>query len=86
MSDKLPMTREQIEEEMSRCFPECLSSNAKNRIAVFTEHIVRICTTELREENKRLRELSSAVIAEIDDCADPGDWEFYGPLKEVLKK
>lgn len=44
----LPMTREQIQEEADKCLP-C-------GYVDFAEHILRIGTTALREENKRLLE------------------------------
>ena len=57
MSDKLPMTREQIAEEVSKCFPlwENITIDGRDNILATFEHVLRIGTTELREENKRLR-------------------------------
>lgn len=57
MSDKLPMTREQIEVEVAKCFPysERLSLGLKHGIIAVAEHILRIGTIALREENKLLR-------------------------------
>lgn len=52
MSDKLPMTREQISYEGLSFFP---SDKDLDSATIFAEHILRIGTTELREENKRLR-------------------------------
>lgn len=57
MSDKLPMTREQIEGEMGKCSIGAFSlpEHQFKAWVRFAEHILRIGTTELREENKRLR-------------------------------
>lgn len=56
MSDKLPMTREQIEGEMGKCSIGAFSlpEHQFKAWVRFAEHILRIGTTELREENKRL--------------------------------
>ena len=48
MSD-LPMTREQIQEEADKCLPYGYVD--------FAEHILRIGTIALREENERLRSM-----------------------------
>lgn len=57
MSEKLPMTRDQIEEEMGKCSIGAFSlpEHQVKAWVRFAEHILRIGTTELREENKRLR-------------------------------
>lgn len=57
MSDKLPMTLEQIAEELLKCFPPLDKPNydVVYELVAVVEHILRIGTTELREENKRLR-------------------------------
>ena len=78
MSD-LPMTREQIEEELAKC-------GATISRILFAEHILRIGTIELREEKKTLRILLSEVVEEIDDCSDPGSWDFYEKAKDESKK
>lgn len=56
MSDKLPMTREQIEARIILCFPLWrIDFKERNNLLSSVENILRIGTTELREENKRLR-------------------------------
>lgn len=52
-SAPVPMTREQIAEELQKCktVPELWD----DAVIVFAEHILRIGTIALREENKRLR-------------------------------
>lgn len=82
MSDKLPMSRKQIAEELAKCFPECLSANGKHRIAIFAEHILRIGTTELREENKRL----NAFLAEsCQEMRSAGPYDGSGPCPEIMR-
>lgn len=53
---ELPMSREQIEKEMGKCFQVGRAAHStRENMIIFAEHILLIGTTELREENKRLR-------------------------------
>ncbi len=69
--DKLPMSREQIAEEVSKCFPlwENITIDGRDNILATFEHVLRIGTTELREENKRLR-------SRLDDHIAIGEAKF----------
>ena len=53
----LPMTREQIAVELLKCDPgvQWYTKAGQGRLVILAEHILRISTIALREENKRLR-------------------------------
>lgn len=88
MSDKLPMSREQIAEELLKCYSRITFYTSKELDSLYAiiEHILRIGTTELREENKRLRGLLGDIVAEINDCSDPDCWDFYEKAVSESKK
>jgi len=83
MSD-LPMTREQIQEEILKCFPPCAlyGDRTQGDLVLAIEHILRTGTIALREENKRL----NAFLAEsCQDMRSHGPYDGSGPCPEIMR-
>lgn len=83
MSD-LPMTREQIAEELLKCDPgvQWYPKSGHGRLVILAEHILRICTIALREENKRL----NAFLAEsCQEMRSHGPYDGSGPCPEIMR-
>lgn len=40
----------------------------------------------LQEEVKRLRECLAGLVEEIDDCAQPSDWDWYERARAALEE